>query len=75
MEQKAKHPLASPCNRSEASSGLPHGTKSEASFGLPLLKGDGRGIKRGTEGGSEGKRGIYKGRGGSIKKEEDLHDN
>jgi len=38
--------------------GFPHGTKSEASFGFPLLKGDGRG--------------IYKGRGGSIREEGDL---
>jgi len=37
-------PLNPPCKKSEASSGFPHGTKSEASFGLPLLKGDGRGI-------------------------------
>jgi hypothetical protein len=28
----------------DAFSGLPHGTKSEATSGLPLLKGDGRGI-------------------------------
>jgi len=42
--------------KTPATSGLPHGTKSEASFGLPLLKGDGRGIKRGTEGGSKGGR-------------------
>jgi hypothetical protein len=26
---------------------LPHGTKSEASAGFPLLKGDGRGIEKG----------------------------
>jgi len=44
--------------KSEATSGLPHGTKSEASFGLPLLKGDGRGIIRATGGGSKrGERG------------------
>jgi len=35
MEQKAKHPLASPWKKSEASFGLPHETKSEAPFGLP----------------------------------------
>jgi len=37
-------PPKSPCNKSEASSGFPHGTKSEATSGLPLFKGDGRGI-------------------------------
>jgi len=39
--------------KSEASAGLPHGKKSEATSGFPLFKGDGRGIIRGTEGGSK----------------------
>ena len=70
MEQKAKHPLASPCQ------------KSEASTGFPLFKGDGRGIskggregdlQRGTGGGSpkgDG-RGISKGgREGNLQRDE-----
>jgi len=40
MEQKAKHPLASPWNKKRSILWLPHGIKSEASFGFPMLKGE-----------------------------------
>ena len=59
---KAKHPLASPWNKKRSILWLPHGTKSEASFGFPLLKGDGRGIEKGDG------RGIEKGDGRGIEK-------
>jgi len=70
VQKKRNNIWSPPCKKSETSAGLPlfkgDGRGIYKGDGRGIDKGDGRGIDKGR-GGSQSKRGIYKKRGGSAR--------